>query len=288
MGGGADSTGCEGSPPRGGLFAAPVASRPARKPWLALSLRSRADVLRGAASLAALVGLWALASHFVGDPLRAPGPGLVLPRLWDGIVGGAMLPDLRATLGRVALSFALAMGAGVALGLALGLWRRADRWFDPWLTVALNVPALVTIVLCYLWIGLNETAAIAAVALNKIPLVAVMLREGVRVLDPGLSEMSRVHRMGRIARLRHIILPQLAPHLMAAARSGISLIWKIVLVVEFLGRSNGIGFRLHLDFQMFDIAGVIAHALAFIAVMLCVEWLVLAPLSRRVAAWRQT
>ena len=29
--------------------------------------------------------------------------------------------------------------------------------------------ALVLIVLCYLWIGLNETAAILAVTLNKIP-----------------------------------------------------------------------------------------------------------------------
>ena len=32
---------------------------------------------------------------------------------------------------------------------------------------------------------------------------------------------------------------------MAAARGGISLIWKIVLVVELLGRSDGIGFKLN-------------------------------------------
>jgi NitT/TauT family transport system permease protein len=93
--------------------------------------------------------------------------------------------------------------------------------------------------------------------------------------------------MPALARLRHILLPQLAPHLSAAARAGIALIWKIVLVVEFLGRSNGIGFRIHLDFQMFDIAGVLAHALAFVAIMLAVEWLLLAPLARRANRWRQ-
>lgn len=53
----------------------------------------------------------------------------------------------------------------------------------------LNLPALVLIVLCYIWIGLNETAAITAVVLNKIPNVATLLREGARALDPDLDSM---------------------------------------------------------------------------------------------------
>ena len=61
--------------------------------------------------------------------------------------------------------------------------------------VFLNLPALVLIVLCYLWIGLNETAAIIAVALNKIPIVTAMVREGARALDPALDAMARVFRM---------------------------------------------------------------------------------------------
>lgn len=242
--------------------------------------------LRPALSVAVLIALWALISWFVADPFRAPGPAEVLPRLVEGLSSGKMTADLIATLRRVVLSFALAMGIGMAVGLALGLSPRLDRWLDPWLTVALNVPALVVVVLCYLWIGLNETAAVIAVALNKIPTVAVLLREGVRVLDPGLRDMGRVFRMSPMALLRHIILPQLSPQIFAAARTGLSLIWKIVLVVEFLGRPDGIGFRIHLDFQMFDIAGVLANALAFVAIMLAIEWGVLAPLARRAARWR--
>lgn len=250
-------------------------------------LPGSAPPLRAILSLGLLVSIWAVVAALLADPLRAPGPQQVLPELWHGIASGRMVPDIVATLRRVGLSFLIAMGAGSAAGIALGLMPRLDRWADPWLTVLNNIPALVTIVLCYLWIGLNETAAITAVALNKIPLVAVMLREGVRVLDPDLSDMARLYRMGRLARLRHIILPQLVPQFLAAARAGIALIWKIVLVVEFLGRSNGIGFRIHLDFQMFDITGVLAHALAFVAVMLAVEWIVFAPLALRAARWRR-
>ena len=247
----------------------------------------RADLRIALVSGLALLAFWALIAFVLADPRRAPGPWLVLPLMAEGLWGGKLLGDLGATLGRVALSFSIAMAVGVAGGVALGMSKRADRIFGTWLTVALNVPALVTIVLCYLWVGLNEWAAVIAEALNKIPMVMVMLREGARVLDPQLAAMGRVYSMGPSARLRHIILPQLAPHILSAARAGLAMIWKIVLVVEFLGRSNGIGFRIHMDFQMFNIAGVLANAFAFIAVMLVIEAGVLAPLARRASRWRQ-
>ena len=67
----------------------------------------------------------------------------------------------------------------------MGQMPALDRALDPWLIVLLNLPALVIIILAYVWFGLNEAAAIGAVALNKIPNVVVTLREGARALDPG-------------------------------------------------------------------------------------------------------
>lgn len=92
--------------------------------------------------------------------------------------------------------------------------------------------------------------------------------------------------MSFMDRLRHVVLPQLAPFMAAAARSGIAVIWKIVLVVEFLGRSSGVGFQIHLYFQLFDVAMVLVYAFSFIAVMLSVEWAVLQPWERRTRRWR--
>jgi NitT/TauT family transport system permease protein len=141
-------------------------------------------------------------------------------------------------------------------------------------------------VLCYIWIGLTEVAAIVAVALNKIPMVTAMIREGVRALDPKLDDMSEIYRLSSWSRFRHVTLPQLAPHVASASRTGIALIWKIVLVVEFLGRSNGIGFQIHLYFQLFDVGMVLAYAFAFIAIMLLFEALVLRPLEKQANRWR--
>ena len=247
----------------------------------------RPGLMPGLASVTAMLVLWAVASQLTDRPQTLPAPWDVAARIGALAGSGELWFNAGMTLMRVGLSFALAMTAGMALGLIMGRSRAADSWLNPALIIGLNVPALVVIVLCYIWIGLNETAAIVAVALNKIPLVTVMIREGARALRPDLDDMARAFRMPAMARLRHVVLPQLAPQIAASARAGIALIWKIVLVVEFLGRSNGVGFKIHLLFSSFDVEGVLAWALAFVAVMLAIDLLILRPWERRANRWRQ-
>ena len=212
---------------------------------------------------------------------QAPWIGGFLDKL-----GGCLADNLGWSLWRVVVSFIIAMALGTVLGVMMGRSRTADRLGDPWLVALLNLPALVIIVLAYVWAGLNESAAIAAVALNKLPIATVTVREGARSLDPGLDDMARVFRMGTWVRLRHVVLPQLAPYLAAAARSGLSLVWKIVLIVELLGRPNGVGFEIGTAFQLFDVTRILAYALAFVAVMLVIETFLVQPLERHVSRWR--
>src|SRR6516225_12164727 len=236
-------------------------------------------------SLALLLTVWIAASHLAGSRLL-PEPQIV----WLAIVreagSGELAFNLGVTLARVAVAFAIAMTLGTIIGLAMGRVRIADRLGDPWLIVLLNLPALVIIVLAYVWAGLTETAAIVAVALNKLPIATVTVREGARALDHTLTEMADVFRMSRWQQMRHVVLPQLAPYLAAAARSGLSLVWKIALIVELLGRPNGVGFEIGVAFQLFDVTRILAYALAFIAVMLAIETFLVQPLERHVARWR--
>lgn len=238
-------------------------------------------------SLLALFALWQAAACLAADPRLMPPPAAVLARLAGEAASGDLAFHLAATLARVAASFVIAMVIGTGLGLLMGRSAWADMLGQPWLVFFLNLPALVTIVLAYIWIGLVETAAILAVALNKIPNVTVTLREGARAIDGSLVEMARVFEVPRGRVLRHVVLPQLYPFLSAAARSGLALIWKIVLVVELLGRSEGVGFQISVFFQLFDVTGILAYALAFIAVVQLIEWGLLQPLERRAASWRR-
>jgi NitT/TauT family transport system permease protein len=236
-------------------------------------------------SLALMLAAWSIGAQLAG-PRMLPDPQSVALLVISEAQSGALAFNLGITLLRVAVSFTLAMALGSVFGLLMGRFRAADSIGDPWLVVLLNLPALVIIVLAYVWAGLTETAAIAAVALNKLPIAMVTVREGARSLDRGLDEMAQVFRMSAWAQMRHVVLPQLAPYLAAAARSGLSLVWKIVLIVELLGRPNGVGFEIGTAFQLFDVTRILAYALAFVAVMLVIETFLVQPLERHVTRWR--
>ncbi|BDA83865.1 ABC transporter permease [Aureimonas sp. SA4125] len=233
----------------------------------------------------ALLALWWLAASLAQSRLL-PTPGAVAFAFWKDARTGELPFHLAMTLMRVGASFVVAMGIGAAIGVGLGLSRTANRFFNPWVILFLNLPALVVIFLLFIWIGTNETAAILAIAINKIPNVVVTIREGAQALDRQLAEMAKVYRFSRRDRLVHVILPQLQPYLAAATRSGLSLIWKIALVVELFGLSSGVGFQIATYFSLSNVAAILAYTLAFVAVMLIVELLVVQPLEARATRWR--
>ncbi len=202
-------------------------------------------------------------------------------------LSGDLPRNLAITLARVVVAFGLALVLGTAGGYLAGRSARADAIMDPWIVILLNLPVLVVVILAYVWIGLNDVAAVLAVTLAKMPTVMVTVREGARALDHGFEDLARVYRLPRWRRLRRVVLPQLAPFIAASARSGLSITWKIVLVVELLGRPDGVGFALNLLFQSFDVAGILAYGLIFAAIMLATETLLLQPWERRANAWRR-
>ncbi|QIB35336.1 ABC transporter permease [Ancylobacter pratisalsi] len=243
-------------------------------------------LLLTAFSLLMLVLVWQVAAWWLASPLL-PGPPAVMKAMEQAAAQGALQTNIAITLARVAVSFALAMVVGSAVGIMLGRSRQLNELFGPWLIVLLNLPALVIIILCYVWFGLTEVAAITAVAINKIPNVAVTMREGAAALSRDLDEMARVYRIPAFKALRDVTLPQLVPFFTASARSGLALTWKIVLVVELLGRSNGVGFALQTAFQLFDVATVLAYALAFTVVVQFIEIALLQPWERWANRWRR-
>jgi NitT/TauT family transport system permease protein len=237
-------------------------------------------------SLLVFLALWqGLASYLNNNTL--PTPIVVAQVFWQGCVSGQLPFHLAVTMLRLVVSFTLAMLLGCAIGIVLGRNKKLDTFFDNWLIIFLNVPALVTIILCYVWFGLVESAAILAVVINKLPNVIVTIREGTRTLDQDLLDMARCYHFGRRKTLVHVIWPQLHPFVMGATRSGLALIWKIILVVELLGRSNGMGYQLHLFFQLFDVASILAYTFAFVAVIQLIELLILKPLDKKALRWRR-
>jgi len=116
--------------------------------------------------------------------------------------------------------------------------------------------------------------------------VAVIMREGSRAIEQDYLDVAKFYKISKGKMFFKVILPQLYPFLLSSARSGLSLIWKIVLVVELLGRSNGVGFKLYGFFQFFDISGILAYTLAFVILIIFVEFILIRPFERKISIWK--
>lgn len=245
----------------------------------------KSDSILKIASFMLFILIWQVSAYYL-DSNTLPTCWSVLQQLWFLLIEDDLLHQLSTTLFRVTVSFAIAMLVGSIIGIAMGYYPRINLALDSLLTIGLNVPALVIIILAYLWFGLNDVAAITAVIVNKLPVVIVTLREGTRSIDNKLLQVGTAFKVSSWKRFIHIFIPQLYPYLFAAARNGLSLIWKIVLVVELLGQSNGVGFKLGTFFQYFDITSILAYTIAFAGIILMVESIVLQPLEKRLNRWR--
>lgn len=236
-------------------------------------------------SLLGLFIVWQIAAMLFPSRLF-PTPVVVIAEMWDLAVNGRLLSDMGKTLTRTAIAFTCAMVLGTIIGIVFGRNRVIDRLFSTWVVIGLNVPAIVVAIVLYIWLGLTEFALILAVTINKLPIVIATIREGVRSFSRDFDELAAAFRMSWWRRLIFITTPQLMPFVLAAARTGLSLIWKIVLVFEVLGSDGGIGFRIQTFFQFFNMTGIFAYTIAFIIVVFIFEYLVLRPLEGRILRWR--
>ncbi|MBL7251411.1 ABC transporter permease [Alloalcanivorax sp. C16-2] len=233
------------------------------------------------AALLAWLGL-----SFLFPETVLPGPWQTIQVLADNFANGDILSHLAATLGRVLGGLVLAMAVGIPVGVLMGVNRLAEKTLDVWVMVALTVPSLCYAIFAFIWIGLNETAAIVAIGLTSAPSIAINLWEGVKNIDTRLFQMARVFNASRWVIIRRVLFPQVLPYIMASLRFGLGIVWKITVLVELLGRPDGVGFELFYWYQLGNMQQVLAWTLLFTLVMLFIELVILQNLERRMFAWR--
>ncbi len=184
------------------------------------------------------------------------------------------------------LSMSLSMVLGTAVGLVMGLSRRGELFFDTWVMIGLTIPAIVYGMVCLLWFGLNDVAAVLSIGVTSFPLVAINIWQGVKALDLRLVELGKVYRLPRQAIIWKIVLPQLLPYLLSSSRYALGICWKICTTIELIGLASGVGYMLHYWFGLFSMTQVFAWTLMFLFVMMAIEFLVFKPVEKRLTAWR--
>jgi NitT/TauT family transport system permease protein len=238
------------------------------------------------ASLISFIAIWAIAAAILNDTQFLPAPWTVGDKLIDLVRNEDFFFHAWGTVRRVFVGFAFALLVGLAAGVIMGLWRRAEQFLDIYILIGLTIPGLAWALLSVMWFGVSELAPIFSIVMVTAPMLAVNAWQGTKAIDKSLIDMAKAFRIRRHRLLTGIIIPQLAPYLFAASRFGFGLGWKVVVLSEIFGLTNGIGYMINRGFSRFSMTDVLAWTLGFTVIMFVFEYGVLQPIERRVLRWR--
>lgn len=248
---------------------------------------------RGASWLPRLAGylaffaVWTWASGNLVSAALLPSPLDILGEMAEIVRAGDLWIHFGSTIRKIFIGYTIAYVLGVAVGIAM-----ARRWWDgffrDWVVMLLTTPGLVFALLAAMVFGFSPVGPIWAIVVTSFPFVTINVAEGVKALPKDLFDMARAFEVEAARRIRHVVLPFLAPYLFAALRYGFSIAWKIVTLTELFGSSRGIGFMMRTEFQLFNITGLLSWIFFFFAFALILEKIVLQRAERRFFRWRQS
>ena len=233
-----------------------------------------------------LIGGWQLLSTYVFEPYILPAPTAIVEEMVETVQREDFWSNFLATLEHLFIGFAIALALGTAIGILMGRSRYFHAFFSDYVMLTLTTPGLVFALICVMIFGLSTAAPIVAIVLTSMPHITVNVVEGVKAIPRDLLDMAKSYGVDGGARVRHIILPAIAPFLFTAVRFGFAIAWKITALTELFGGREGVGIQIRVKFELFNIAGVLAWSFFLIGFALIMERLVLQLLERRFFRWR--
>jgi taurine transport system permease protein len=244
----------------------------------------------GAATLAVIAVAWVISSATgLLDPARFPAPRDIWTAATQltvrGYAGGTLGLQVWHSTRLVLLGFLVAAAIGVPLGLLMGMSRRAEALINPAFLLIRPIPPLAWIPLAILWFGLGDNGKIFVIWFAAFVPALINTYTGVRMIDPTLLAAARVHGAGWRHILLDVTVPAALPHIFTGLRLSLQAGWTTVVAAELVGAFFGLGRVLIIAAQ--DIyPGMIAFAMAWVAIMGALMTWALARLERWVVPWR--
>jgi ABC-type nitrate/sulfonate/bicarbonate transport system permease component len=171
---------------------------------------------------------------FVVAPKRSSVPGVVPYR-------GAAMEHVRASVGRWAIGYAIALGVGLPLGLGLGL----SRWFsaavDPIFQGLRSVPITAWLPISLVWFGLGNGAARFMIFVGAVAPIVVATADSTARVPRQLVDTARMLGTRPRDLARRVYVPFAFPGIVTGLRLGLTLGWTTVIVAELTGSSRGLG-----------------------------------------------
>jgi ABC-type nitrate/sulfonate/bicarbonate transport system permease component len=159
--------------------------------------------------------------------------------LWD-----RMVHDVLPSLGRLAEGYVLALVIGVGLGVAIGSNRTLRALVEPVLEFLRAIPPPALVPILFLLSGIGSGTKILIIIFGCVWPILLNAVEGVRAVDPVLTDTCRSYRIGGLLRLRTFVLRSASPQIVTGARQALSVGVILMVISELKASTDGLGYTI--------------------------------------------
>lgn len=243
-------------------------------------------LIRSGSVIALLVGWELLAQSGAFTTFLLPPLSLVLSRVFEDAMSGALLLNLGLTLYRAMVGFLIAAGAGVVLGVLIARIPVVHWLFDPVVSVGFPMPKIAFLPVFMLWFGLYDVSKISMIAFDCIfPVIAATVA-GTVAVEKQLVWSAQSLGAGHRAVLWEIVMPAALPQILTGLQVALPIALIVTVVCEMLMGGEGLGGAMIQSSRFADspgvFAGIVEIAIAGWFVIKGQEWV-----RRKLLVWHQ-
>jgi NitT/TauT family transport system permease protein len=165
---------------------------------------------------------------------------------------GEFASDMLRTVAAILIAISAAVVFGLLAAIVLSALPRLRRALDPLMATYYSVPVFVFYPLFIVLFGLNDVPKVVIGFLLGVVAMITSALNGFDRVPAVLRKTARVHRLGRIATIRRVVLPSAAPHIFNGFKLAVAYAFVGVLGAEFILSTGGIGYRIAYAFNDFD------------------------------------
>src|SRR6201995_1688295 len=213
-------------------------------------------------AVAIVLAIWELVYLAAFKPhVVLPGPGQVLPNLWDQLNHAQLWKAIGLTLQQAVVGFAAALVVGTVIGLVVARVPPVRAAVGSMITGLQTIPSVVWIPFAIILFGNNSTAILFMVVITAAPSIANGLIAGVDFTPPLLLRAGKTMGLRRFGLYRSLVIPAALPSFVAGLQQGWALAGPGLLAGELMvivPNLASIGVLLVSDKDQTDMVGVIS------------------------------
>jgi len=245
----------------------------------------------GAASpwliVAMLLLAWQGATDFgLADPRYLSRPTTVAALIWEWVRTGFIVRHVEVTVVEVLVGYSAGTVAGMAVAFGFFFFPRVADLCDPMVVVLNAAPRAILAPFAVLLFGIGLLSKMMLVLLAVFAITLLNLYTGLKEVDRTIVDNARVMGAGQRDLVRHVYIPAALVWIVSAMRNSIGHAFTAAIVCELLGATEGLGWIVAAGQSAVKPDWIMAGLFFAAAIVVVVDFLVLAPLERRGSHWR--